>query len=455
MGCDYTSNQYVDSNSSAVGVGPLPVLMKRVTHTDKDSWVSGTQQSKFVEMGTTHNSNRDDAKTVHSSNKIVDKNKGDESNKSTRVLRSNTKLVIEPSSNIFSPDKFIGMSEESLDEPEVNPDVRECLQSSDGYSNSRQLKEKSDKSTERTSVNKRSNSMMSNEKESNGVRNSNDNERSAVDINMIDCDDDIYVTDFDDNLFTLPRNKSSISNKNNTCSSRYKSNKSNIVQLTNDSKSSTTNNSQLNTVNNLLANTSSKDDKDISSKCDRVIQFQHLQHNDLDNDVTANIEDFQYLVGTKHIDDDDMLVYKTVRVYIHKSTGFIVGDRVLVLKDGQTSNSAQYDPVHIRDLALLTDKYNTCYSNNLRCNLLHLVTGETSEQVLPVDVIHSETLELDELDFCRLVDQSTSGDDLALYCLQTMMAQLDINTPSTRKQALASPQREEWVKAELKEIEFI
>jgi len=76
-------------------------------------------------MGTTHNSNRDDAKTVHSSNKIVDKNKGDESNKSTRVLRSNTKLVIEPSSNIFSPDKFIGMSEESLDEPEVNPDVRE------------------------------------------------------------------------------------------------------------------------------------------------------------------------------------------------------------------------------------------------------------------------------------------------------------------------------------------
>jgi hypothetical protein len=125
VGSDYTSNQYVDLNSSAVGVGPLSVLKKRVTHTDKDSWVSGTQQSKFVELGTTHNSNRDDANSsgtqqikfvelgtthistyddaniIQSSNKILDNRKGVRNNKSTRVLRSNTKLVIEPSSNNF------------------------------------------------------------------------------------------------------------------------------------------------------------------------------------------------------------------------------------------------------------------------------------------------------------------------------------------------------------------
>ena len=49
-----------------------------------------------------------------------------------------------------------------------------------------------------------------------------------------------------------------------------------------------------------------------------------------------------------------------------------------------------------------------------------------------------------------LLTQCEKGDELANYCLQTNMSQVDIFTPLTRRQALSSPQSEEWLKAEKK-----
>ena len=130
-------------------------------------------------------------------------------------------------------------------------------------------------------------------------------------------------------------------------------------------------------VNDCINVSSNNSNHDIDTKkCNKIVQFQHLQQNNSDNIPSGRVEDFQYLVGTKHRDDDDMLVYKIVRVYKHNSTGFIVGDRVLVLKDGQVSNSAQYD------LEILTSRYKQRFSNDLRCNLNYLVTGNLMMKII-------------------------------------------------------------------------
>ena len=53
--------------------------------------------------------------------------------------------------------------------------------------------------------------------------------------------------------------------------------------------------------------------------------------------IEGNIEDFKYLIGTTHRDDDDKLLYKITRIYEFKKTGDIVGERALILRDGSFS----------------------------------------------------------------------------------------------------------------------
>jgi len=64
-----------------------------------------------------------------------------------------------------------------------------------------------------------------------------------------------------------------------------------------------------------------------------AIQFELLRNNDKEN-YTANYKDGVWLQGTKHRDDEDMLVYEVTNVYTFRSTGNIVGSRALVMKDG-------------------------------------------------------------------------------------------------------------------------
>ena len=91
-----------------------------------------------------------------------------------------------------------------------------------------------------------------------------------------------------------------------------------------------------------------------------------------------------------------------------------------------------------------------------------LSEGETSTSTAVNNDAHfclqGELLEPEELtteQFSRLLLSRMRGDELVDYCLETNLGIAGILTPSTRKQAMNSPQKELWLEAERKEIDSI
>jgi hypothetical protein len=66
---------------------------------------------------------------------------------------------------------------------------------------------------------------------------------------------------------------------------------------------------------------------------------------------SQRLEDYDYLVGTNHIDDEDGLVYETTRVVVRK--GFIVAYRRL-LTSGEQKPREEATPLHVADVARMT-----------------------------------------------------------------------------------------------------
>ena len=66
-----------------------------------------------------------------------------------------------------------------------------------------------------------------------------------------------------------------------------------------------------------------------------------------------DVKDFLYLVGTRHVDDEDGLTYQTTRVLIEGD--WLVAYRRLVLKDGTVFQRTEDGPIFVRDIARLTD----------------------------------------------------------------------------------------------------
>ena len=58
----------------------------------------------------------------------------------------------------------------------------------------------------------------------------------------------------------------------------------------------------------------------------------------------GNIEDFMYLIGKIHKDNEDFQRYTTDKVYVDRESRIIVGERIL--KDGRRNRSR--DPYHIQ-----------------------------------------------------------------------------------------------------------
>ena len=84
------------------------------------------------------------------------------------------------------------------------------------------------------------------------------------------------------------------------------------------------------------------------------------------------VTDFQYLIDTYHLDDEDGLMYKVLRVGKHR--GYIVAWRQLVLTDG-TLDKESKRPVHIKNVEELAD-----------------LTGDTlpnNSPLLPIDVANT------------------------------------------------------------------
>ena len=66
-----------------------------------------------------------------------------------------------------------------------------------------------------------------------------------------------------------------------------------------------------------------------------------------------SVERFKYLVGTSHIDPENGLLYKVLRVEEKNYRGqgtFIVAYRAQVMPDGRVSTKCDKDAYHVRDI---------------------------------------------------------------------------------------------------------
>ena len=226
----------------------------------------------------------------------------------------------------------------------------------------------------------------------------------------------------------------------------------------------------------------SDSDRARTSADGRAVQFT-LTESVNDRDIpTGSVADYQYLVGTTHRDDQDLLLYQVTKVYVQRSTNYIVADRVLILKDGSTHTIPDHRPTHIRDIEKLTKLYEDERNSFRRESYAHFVTGlSISASDIAEDSLLAESesnhfcgltsssssdshfnmddmaspLQLSESDFLKLLRQKDLGDPIAAYCLETGIGTADIFTPATRRQAMRSPQCEQWSMAELNEIQSI
>jgi len=64
-----------------------------------------------------------------------------------------------------------------------------------------------------------------------------------------------------------------------------------------------------------------------------------------------------YLVGKVHRDDGDSQRYISESIYVDRNSGHVVGVRVLLLKDGRQHKTHIPSPIHIWDIAKLTEEY--------------------------------------------------------------------------------------------------
>ena len=68
---------------------------------------------------------------------------------------------------------------------------------------------------------------------------------------------------------------------------------------------------------------------------------------------TESIDKYKYLEGTSHLDPDNGLLYRVMRVEerTYKGQGkFIVAFRSQILSDGKVSSKCERDGYHIRDI---------------------------------------------------------------------------------------------------------
>jgi len=172
----------------------------------------------------------------------------------------------------------------------------------------------------------------------------------------------------------------------------------------------------------------------------------------------ADLKDFKYLEGTIHRDDDDLQRYITDKVYIDKRLGYIVGVRTLLLKDGQKHIVYDPSPIHVRSLVKMTKAYEDessprehramisslltlgakiNESTNKKSNLGPEVNGLNNGRFGEIFEDEGNNVE----DFSKLIAFRMKGDKLVDYCLQTSLFFTGILTPTTRKEAMSSPQR--------------
>ena len=68
-----------------------------------------------------------------------------------------------------------------------------------------------------------------------------------------------------------------------------------------------------------------------------------------DDTLGEDINKFKYLIGRTHRDNEDYQRYVTVKVYVDKRSGNIVGERTLLLKVGSRHKALDPSPIYIKN----------------------------------------------------------------------------------------------------------
>jgi len=119
-----------------------------------------------------------------------------------------------------------------------------------------------------------------------------------------------------------------------------------------------------------------------------VVTFDHSNATSVEDCPVGTVASYLKLIGTIHRDDDDGLLYKGTKVQVNKSTGHIIGNRVMVLKDGIMLSSTDMilfiDCKGVKKLYIATGRYKykmkdfRAINNILRCVPLNTeATGTT------------------------------------------------------------------------------
>jgi len=163
--------------------------------------------------------------------------------------------------------------------------------------------------------------------------------------------------------------------------------------------------------------------------------------------IEENLEDFKYLIGKIHRDNEDFQRYVTDKVYVDKESRNIVGERILILKDGRRNRSRNPHPIHVRYIEEMTRQYEQESSPVLHQALIgNLLETTMNEEETSMsnninndneDCMQGELLEPEDLSteaFSKLLLSRMRGDELVDYYLETNLGIAGILTPSTRRQ---------------------
>jgi hypothetical protein len=106
------------------------------------------------------------------------------------------------------------------------------------------------------------------------------------------------------------------------------------------------------------------------------------------SDMSQNLRDYFYLKKTRHVDDEDGLMYEVTRVVIER--GIICAYRALILADDSLAKE-NTTPIHIYDIVQMTSKFNTSMLTQLNKCL-----GGVPKRPDDVIVLHSSSEETEE-----------------------------------------------------------
>jgi len=178
-----------------------------------------------------------------------------------------------------------------------------------------------------------------------------------------------------------------------------------------------------------------------------------------------DVEKYDWLMRTRHIDDEDQCLYEVVQVYWCNNRRVPAIRRMRVSRLGGLENAGPIGFIQAEYAAMLTRVTNKVHwsSRYRRVVMEHSAEsgflGVLSERMIREGDVcsagdYTATGQLTPKTLFAMLSTAVGyGDILSIHALTSSTVQVDIKIPLTHKQVLRSPQRDYWLAAELAEMD--